>query len=77
MEIAVAISKLVKVPPGILARCTHAYSHALAMDPERHVESERQRQDARRLRLLIPGGPGNLGDESDEAFELLVKMDHR
>jgi hypothetical protein len=47
------------------------------MVPKRHVESERQRQEVRRLRLLIPGGPGNLGDESDEAFELLVKMDHR
>ena len=47
------------------------------MDPERHGESEHQRQEARRLRLLIPGGSGDLDDESDEAFELLVKMDHR
>jgi hypothetical protein len=71
------VLKLVKVPPGILARCTHAYSRALAMDPERREEAEHQRLEARRLRLLISGGPGDLDDESNEAFELLVKMDHR
>ncbi len=65
------------MPKGILARYIHAYSKALAMDPERREESERQRQEARNVRLLIPGGPGDLDDESDEAFELLVKMDQR
>lgn len=71
------IGKLVKVPTALLARCTHAYSKALAMDPQRQEESEHQRQEARKVRLQVPGGPGDLDDESDEAFEKLVKMDHR
>jgi hypothetical protein len=71
------VGKLVKVPPGILARCTHAYSRALVIDPKRREKAKLQRLEARRLRLLIPGGPGDLDDESDEAFELLVKMNHR
>ncbi|KAI0115622.1 hypothetical protein GGR51DRAFT_503594 [Nemania sp. FL0031] len=76
-EKAVAIGKLVKVPTGILSRCTHAFSKALAMDASRQDESERQRLEARRLRLAMPTGGGDLDDESDEAFEKLVKMDHR
>lgn len=71
------IGKLVKVPQGIVCRCIHAYSQALAMDPSRHGEAERQRLEARRLRSNLPNGAGNLNDESDEAFEKLVKMNHR
>lgn len=66
-----------RVPTGILSRCTHAYSKALATDPLRQEEAERQRVEARRLRMQLPGGGGDLDDESDEAFERLVKMDHR
>lgn len=72
-----AIGKLVKVPIAILCRCMHAFSQALSNDPTRQEEAETQRQDARRLRAQIPGGSGDLDDESDEAFERLVKMDHR
>lgn len=66
-----------RIPTGILARCVHAYSKALATDPSRQEDSERQRIEARRLRLTLPDGGGDLDDESDEAFERLVKMDHR
>ncbi|KAI0377693.1 hypothetical protein F5Y04DRAFT_263483 [Hypomontagnella monticulosa] len=76
-ENSTAIGKLVKVPASILARCVHAYSKALATDPSRQSESERQRMEARRLRASLPDGGGDLDDESDEAFEKLVKMDHR
>ncbi|KAI0104454.1 hypothetical protein F4814DRAFT_430828 [Daldinia grandis] len=76
-EKAAAIGKLVNVPTGILARCVHAYSKALRMDPSRREESETQRIEARRLRSSLPDGGGDLDDESDEAFEKLVKMDHR
>ncbi|KAF4458057.1 NB-ARC and TPR domain protein [Fusarium austroafricanum] len=76
-EKATAIGKLVKVPLAILCRCVHAYSKALLTDPSRKQEAEFQRLEARRLRKQIPGGGGNLDDESDEAFERLVKMDHR
>jgi len=72
-----AIGKLVKVPVALLARCVHAYARALATDPARGEEAERQRLAARRLRSQIPGGGGDLDDESDAAFERLVKMDHR
>ncbi|KAI1654754.1 hypothetical protein F4813DRAFT_194925 [Daldinia decipiens] len=74
---ATAIGKLVNVPTGILARCVHAYSKALGMDPSRQEESEIQRMEARRLRASLPDGGGDLDDETDEAFEKLVKMDHR
>jgi hypothetical protein len=47
------------------------------MDPQRQEESEHQRQEARKVRLQVSGGPGDVDDESDEAFERLVKMDHR
>ncbi|KAK2596202.1 hypothetical protein QQS21_006350 [Conoideocrella luteorostrata] len=76
-EKAWAIGKLVKVPLAILCRCVHAYSKALSTDPSRQEESEVQRREARKLRSQIPGGGGDLDDESDEAFERLVKMDHR
>ncbi|KAI1097942.1 hypothetical protein F4804DRAFT_143064 [Jackrogersella minutella] len=76
-ERSAVIGRLVKVPTGILARCVHAYSKALATDPSRQKESERQRVEARRLRSTLPEGGGDLDDESDEAFERLVKMDHR
>lgn len=72
-----AIGKLVKVPIGILCRCIHACSKALKNDPTRQEEAEVRRQEAKRLRAQIPGGGGDLDDESDEAFERLVKMDHR
>ncbi|KAK0631075.1 hypothetical protein B0T17DRAFT_239362 [Bombardia bombarda] len=74
---AVAIGTQAEVPIGILCRCIHAYAKALAMDPSRQEESEKQRQAARHLREKIPGQAGHLDDESDEAFERLVKMDHR
>ncbi|KAJ8124006.1 hypothetical protein ONZ43_g173 [Nemania bipapillata] len=77
MEKATIIGKLVKAPIGILCRCIHAYSKALAMDPTRAEEAEHQRQEARRLRAQIPGDSGDLDDESDQVFERLVKMDHR
>lgn len=55
---AADIGRLVKVPVGVLARCTRAYAKALALDPERHEEAEHQRQEARNLRLQLPDGPG-------------------
>lgn len=72
-----AIRKLVKVSPGILYRCTHAYSKVLSTNPSLREESERQRLEARRLRSQLPDGGGDLDDESDAAFERFVKMDHR
>ena len=74
---AVDIGNSVKLPNGILARCTHAYAVALAMDPARRDEAEAQRLEARRVRALVPGGPWDYDDDSDEAFEELIKMDHR
>ena len=76
-ERAVEIGKLTKLPASILARCTHNYSKALAMDDSRREEAEVQRKAARQLRMQVPGGSGDLDDESDAAFERLVKMDHR
>ncbi|KAI1458139.1 hypothetical protein F4805DRAFT_474585 [Annulohypoxylon moriforme] len=76
-ERATVIGRRVKIPTGIFARCVHAYSKALATDPSRSEESEQQRVEARRLRSTLPDGGGDLDDESDEAFERLVKMDHR
>ncbi|KAI0857704.1 hypothetical protein F4860DRAFT_505886 [Xylaria cubensis] len=76
-EKSVAIGKLVKLPKAILCRSIHAYSKALGMDPSRREESEVQRVEARQLRSQLPGGGGNLEDESDAAFERLVKMDQR
>ncbi|KAL8743228.1 MAG: hypothetical protein Q9190_004404 [Brigantiaea leucoxantha] len=76
-ERAVAIGRLTKIPTSLLARCAHAYSKALKMDDSRQEESEVQRREARRLRSEVPGGGGNLDDESDAAFERLVKMDQR
>ncbi|KAI1087828.1 hypothetical protein F5B19DRAFT_46663 [Rostrohypoxylon terebratum] len=77
MEKATVIGKQVRIPTGILARCVHAYSKALATDPSRQEDSDKQRLEARRLRSSLPDGGGDLDDESDEAFERLVKMDHR
>ncbi|KAJ8131732.1 hypothetical protein O1611_g1895 [Lasiodiplodia mahajangana] len=74
---AVSYGKTSNVPIGILSRYTHAFSEALAMDPAQHDESEIQRLEARRLRSRMPGGGGDLDDESDAAFEKLVMMDHR
>jgi hypothetical protein len=74
---AVAIGKLTKIPTSVLARCTHNYAKALKMDATRHEEAEVQRKSARKLRSEIPGGGGDLDDESDAAFERLVKMDQR
>ncbi|KAI1127032.1 hypothetical protein F5Y10DRAFT_266482 [Nemania abortiva] len=74
---AVTFGKRDKVPIGILSRCTHAYSKALGMDASRQEDSEKQRLEARRLRSEMPSKGGNLDDESDEAFDMLVKMDHR
>ena len=76
-ERSMAIGKLTKIPTSVLARCTHAYSKALKMDDSRQEESEVQRKVAKQLRLQIPGGGGDLEDESDAAFERLVKMDQR
>lgn len=76
-ERSTAIGKLVKVPLAILARCTHNFSKALKTDPSRQEEAERQRLEARNLRSQVPGGGGDLDDESDEAFESLIRMDHR
>ena len=45
------------------------------MDDSCQEESEVQRKIARQLRSQIPGGGGDLDDESDAAFERLVKMD--
>ncbi|KAF0329893.1 transcriptional xre family [Colletotrichum asianum] len=50
---------------------------AATIDSGRGEESEYQRQEARRVRSQIPGDHGDLDDESDQAFERLVKMDHR
>jgi hypothetical protein len=48
------------------------------MDPNRTSEEvEIQRKEARSIRSEVPGGGGDLDDESDEAFERLVKMDQR
>lgn len=76
-EKAVAIGKLTNIPRGVLARCTHAYSEALKMDPSKQEEAEKQRLEARWLRSKLPNGGGDLDDESDLAFEMLVRMDQR
>ena len=47
------------------------------MDDSRQQEAEVQRKEAKRLRSQIAGGGGDLDDESDAAFERLVKMDQR
>jgi hypothetical protein len=50
----------------------HAFAKALAMDPDRLEDAERQRRATRELRATLPDGGGDLDDESDEAFEMLV-----
>ena len=74
---SVTLGRTTRVPVGVLSRYTHAYSKALSGDPARQQEAEDHRLEARRLRALIPGGGGDLDDESDKAFEMLVSMGQR
>jgi tetratricopeptide (TPR) repeat protein len=74
---AAAIGRLYKAPIGNRARSTHALSKAFNMDPERKTEAEGARQEAHRLRGLLPAGRTDLDDENDEAFEMLVNIIQR
>ena len=75
---AVAISRLYKMPPGMRARFHHLLMKAYLMDPETYQRAaDEARQEAQRLRKLLPPGRTNLDDESDEAFEMLVDISVR
>lgn len=75
---AVAIARLYKMPPGMRARFVHQLMNAYLMDPAKYQkEAEAQRQEAQRLRELLPPGRTNLNDESDEAFDMLVDISVR
>lgn len=52
-------------------------SKALGMDPARQKDAEESKQEARRLRKLLPPGRTDLDDESDHAFEMLVNIIQR
>jgi hypothetical protein len=55
----------------------HTYAKALAMDPDRLDDVERQRRATRELRATLPNKGGDLDDESDEAVEMLVDIRQR
>lgn len=76
-EKSVAISKLCKVPIGVRARSVHILSKALLKDPERQKEGEEAREEAQRLRTILPEGHTDLSDESDMTYEKLVVMSSR
>ena len=68
---AAATGRLYKAPIGNRARSTHVLSKAMKMDPERKTEAAAARQEAQRLRRLLPAGSTVLDDENDEAFEMV------
>ena len=75
---AVAIARLYKMPPGMRARFAHLLMKAYLMDPEKYgKEAEEARQEAQRLRRLLPNGRTDLDDESDRAFDMLVDISVR
>jgi hypothetical protein len=71
-EKAITIAKICKCPITMRARLTHILSKTLSMDPGRQKEAETARQEAQRLRRLLPDGRTDLRDESDEAYDSLV-----
>jgi hypothetical protein len=62
---------------GTCTRYAHFLSKALLLDPNRQNEGEEARQEAQRLRKLLPSGRADLGDESDAAYEMLVNIIQR
>ncbi|KAL8812868.1 MAG: hypothetical protein Q9223_000518 [Gallowayella weberi] len=75
---AVAIARSYKMPPGMQARFVHLLMKAYQMDLEKYKdEAEEARQEAQRLRKLLPPGRTNLDDESDRAFDMLVDISVR
>ncbi|KAL8690231.1 MAG: hypothetical protein Q9224_004454, partial [Gallowayella concinna] len=75
---AVAIARLYKMPPGMRARFVHLLMKAYGMEPEKYKEeAEEARQEAQRLRKLLPPGRTDLDDESDGAFDMLVDISVR
>ncbi|KAK8079199.1 hypothetical protein PG994_003006 [Apiospora phragmitis] len=75
---AVAIARLYKMPPGMCARFAHHLMNAYLLNPEQYQkEADGQRQEAQRLRKLLPPGRTDLDDESGEAFDMLVDISVR
>lgn len=75
---AVAIARLYKMPPGMRARFVHILMKAYLMEPEKYEEEAKEaRQEAQRLRKLLPPGRTDLDDESDKAFDMLVDISVR
>ena len=75
---AVAIARLYKMSPGMRARFLHLLMKAYLMEPEKYKEeAEEARQEAQRLRKLLPPGRTGRDDESDDAFDMLVDISVR
>lgn len=72
-----AVAKISKCPIATRARLLHVLSKALLLDPQRKKKAEDAREEAQNLRRLLPEGRTDLGDESDEAYDLLVVIMHR
>ncbi|KAH7316733.1 P-loop containing nucleoside triphosphate hydrolase protein [Stachybotrys elegans] len=75
---AVAIARLYNMPAGARARFSHLLMKAYQMGPGNYEkEAKEARDEAQRLRKMIPPGRTDLDDESDEAFEMLVDISVR
>ena len=75
---AAAIARLYKMPPGMQARFNHLLMKAYLLEPDKYSKAaEEARQEAQRLRKLLPPGRTDLKDESDEAFHKLVDISVR
>jgi hypothetical protein len=66
------------MPAGARARFAHLLMKAYLMDPQKYQkEAKDARQEAQRLRKLLPPGRTDLDDESDQAFDMLVDISVR
>ena len=75
---AAAIARLYKMPLGMQARFNHLLMKAYLLEPDKYgKDAEEARQEAQRLRKLLPPGKTDLEDESDEAFDKLVDISVR
>ncbi|KAL8852688.1 MAG: hypothetical protein Q9221_002448 [Calogaya cf. arnoldii] len=75
---AVVIAENYNMPPGMRARFVHLLMKAWLMEPDKYrEEAEGARQEAHRLRKLLPPGRTDLNDESDKAFDMLVDISVR
>ncbi|KAL8646295.1 MAG: hypothetical protein Q9226_006922 [Calogaya cf. arnoldii] len=75
---AIVIAENFNMPPGMRARFVHLLMKAYLMEPDKYEEQAKEaRQEAQRLRELLPPGRTDLNHESDKAFDMLVDISVR